>query len=112
MFFAVTILFLTVVMYQEINPSLSRIQVVEENEVGIYVSPDGKKRITVYFNGGLLFLNDLTYLGVLEDSSSDLKKNIFLVAPDVTEVLWLNDEMIVVNGQEISIDNTYDIRNE
>ena len=112
MVFAFTILFVIVVRYQGLNPSLSSIQVVEENEGGIYVSPDGEKRITVYFNGGLLFLNDLTYVGVLEDSTSDLKKNIFLVAPDVKEVRWLNNEMIVVNGQEISIDDTYDIRNE
>ena len=110
--FATTILFVIVVMYQGLNPSLSSIQVVEENEGDIYVSPDGEKRITVYFNGGLLFLNDLTYVGVLEDSSSDFKKNIFLVAPDVKEVRWLNNEMIVVNGKEISIDDTYDIRND
>lgn len=63
--FAATILFIIVVMYQGLNPSFSSIQVVEENEGGIYVSPDGEKRITVYFNGGLLFLNDLTYVGVL-----------------------------------------------
>ena len=99
-------------MYQGLNPKLSSIQVADENEVGFYVSPDGEKRITVYFNGGLLFLNDLTYVGVLEDSNSDTKKNIFLVAPDVKEVRWLNNETIVVNGQEISIDDTYDIRDE
>lgn len=112
MVFTVTILFVIIVLYQGLNPTLSNIQVVEENEGGIYFSPDGEKRITVYFNGGLLFSNDVTYVGVLEDSTSDLKKNIFLVAPDVKEVRWLNNEMIVVNGQEISIDDTYDIRNE
>jgi len=112
MTFAVIILCVLLVMYQGLNPKLSSIQVAEENEGGVYVSPDGEKRITVYFNGGLLFLNDLTYVGVLEDSNSDIKKNIFLVAPDVKEVRWLNNETIVVNGQEISIDDTYDIRDE
>ena len=112
MAFAVTILCVLLVMYQGLNPKLSSIQVDEENEGSVYVSPDGEKRITVYFNGGLLFLNDLTYVGVLEDSTSDIKKNIFLVAPDVNEVRWLNNKMIVVNGQEISIDETYDIRDE
>ena len=111
MAFAFSILFGIVVMYQGLNPSLSSIQVVEENEDGIYVSPDGEKRITVYFNGGLLFVNDLTYVGVLEDSTSALKKNIFLVA-DVKEVRWLNNERIIVNGHEISIDDTYDIRKD
>lgn len=109
---AVTISFVIFVMFQGLNPKLSSIQVAEENEGGVYVSPDGEKRITVYFNGGLIFLNDITYVGVLEDSTTDLKKNIFLVAPDVTEVRWLNNEMFVVNGKEISIDDTYDIRND
>lgn len=105
-------MFVLLDIYQGLNPGLSSIQVAEENEARIYVSPDGEKRIIVYFNGGLLFLSDLTYVGVLETSNSDLKKNIFLVAPDVKEVRWLNNEVIVVNGKEISIDDTYDIRNE
>ena len=110
--FTVTILFVIFVMYQGLNPKLNSIQVAEENEEGVYVSPDGEKRITVYFNGGLIFLNDITYVGVLEDSTTDSKKNIFLVAPDVKEVRWLNNEMFVVNGKEMSIGDTYDIRND
>ena len=112
MFFVVTILFGIVFMYQGLNPKLGSIQVDEDNEEGIYVSPDGEKRITVYFNGGLIFHNDVTYVGVLEDSKSDLKKNIFLVAPNVKEVRWINNGTIVVNGIEIDIDDTYDFRNE
>jgi hypothetical protein len=109
---AVIILCVFLVVFQGLNPKLSSIKVDEENAGDVYVSPDGEKRITVYFNGGLLFLNDLTYVGVLEDSTSNIKKNIFLVAPNVKEVRWLNNKMIVVNGQEISIDDTYDIRDE
>ena len=76
MVFAVTIIFSIILMYQGLNPKLSSIQVVEENEGGIYVSPDGEKRITVYFNGGVLG-NDLTYVGVLEEPTSNSRKNIF-----------------------------------
>ena len=112
MVFAVTILLGIIFIYQVLNPKLSSIQVNEENEEGIYVSPDGEKSLTVYFNGGLIFHNDVTYVGVLEDSNSDLKKNIFLVAPNVKEVRWINNEMIVVNGIEIAIDDAYDFRNE
>lgn len=110
--FAVTIFFIIIIIYQVLNPSLSSIQVVEENEGGIYVSPDGEKKITVYFNGGLIFGNDLTYVGVLENSTSDLRKNIFLVAPNVKEVRWINNELINVNGIEIAIDDTYDFRDK
>ena len=82
------------------------------NEEGIYVSPDGEKSITVYFNGGLIFHNDATYVGVLENSNTGLRKNIFLVMPNVKEVRWVNNETIIVNGIEIAIDDTYDFRNE
>lgn len=98
--------------YQLLNPRLNIIQVVKENEVGIYVSPDGEKRITIYFNGGLLFHNDVTYVGVLDDSTRNLTKNIFLVAPNVKEVRWINNEVITVNGIKIAVDDTYDFRNE
>lgn len=111
MVFAVTIIFSIIFMYQGLNPKLSSIQVVEENEGGIYVSPDGEKRIIVYFNGGVLG-NDLTYVGVLDEPASNLRKNIFLVAPNVKEVRWINNELIIVNGTEISIDDTYDFRDE
>jgi hypothetical protein len=110
--FTVAILMGVIFIYQSLNPELSSIQVVEENEGGIYVSPNGEKSITVYFNGGLIFHNDLTYVGVLEDSTSESKKNIFLVSPNVKAVRWVNNEMIVVNGIEIAIDDTYDFRNE
>lgn len=95
-----------------LNPTLSSIQVNEKNEEGIYVSPDREKSITVYFNGGLIFHNDVTYVGVLEDFNSGLKKNIFLVMPSVREVRWINNQTIVVNGIEIAIDDTYDFRNK
>ena len=110
MVFAVAIFFCIILIYQGVNPRLNSIKVVEENEVGLYVSPNGEKRISVYFNGGLILGNDLTYVGVLEDSTSDLRKNIFLVAPSVKEVRWINNELIIVNGTEIAIDDTYDFR--
>ncbi|MBO0587716.1 DUF5412 family protein [Sporosarcina sp. E16_8] len=110
MVIAVTILFGIIFMYQVLNPRLSIIQVNEENAEGIYVSPDGEKSITVYFNGGLIFHNDVTYVGVLQDSKTGLRKNIFLVMPNVKEVRWVNNETIVVNGIEIAIDDTYDFR--
>lgn len=110
MIFAVTILFGIIFIYQLLNPKLSSIEVNEENEEGTYISPDGEKVITVYFNGGLIFGNDLTYVGVLEDSNSGLRKNIFLVMPNVKEVRWVNNENIVVNDIEIAIDDTYDFR--
>ena len=112
MVFAVAILFSIIVMYLGLNPSLSSIQVNEENESGSYVSPDVEKKITVYYNGGLLIGNDLTYVGVLEDFASGLRRNIFLVAPNVKEVRWINNELIVVNDIEIAIDDTYDFRDE
>ncbi|WP_419962598.1 DUF5412 family protein [Psychrobacillus sp. BM2] len=68
--------------------------------------------MTVYFNGGLPFHNAVTYIGVLEDSQSGFRKNIFLVAPNVNEIRWINNETIVVNSIEIAIDDTYDFRNE
>lgn len=40
--FAVAIIFCIIIMYQGVNPKLSSIEVVEENEVGVYVSPDGE----------------------------------------------------------------------
>ena len=110
--FAIIILFGILSLYQVLNPTLSSIQVNEKNEEGIYVSPDREKRITIYFNGGLIFHNDVTYVGVLEDFNSGLKKNIFLVMPSVKEVQWINNETIVVNDIEIAIDDTYDFRNE
>ncbi|MFB5089630.1 DUF5412 family protein [Psychrobacillus sp. PGGUH221] len=111
-FFSVTILLGIIFMFQLLNPKLNTIHVNEENKEGIYISPDGEKSITVYFNGGLIFHNDVTYLGVYEDSTSDLKKNIFLVAPSVKDVRWINNEKIFVNGIEIAIDDSYDFRNE
>lgn len=110
--FAVIILLGILLLYQALNPTLSSIQVNEKDEEGIYISPDGEKSITVYFNGGLIFHNDVTYVGVFEDFNSGLKKNIFLVMPNVKEVRWENNETIVVNGIEIAIDDTYDFRNE
>lgn len=110
MIFAVTILFGIIFIYQLLNPKLSSIEVNEENEEGTYISPDGEKIITVYFNGGLIFGNDLTYVGVLEDTNTGLRKNIFLVMPNVKEVRWVNNENIVVNDIEIAIDDTYDFR--
>ena len=110
--FAVIILLGILFLYQALNPTLSSIQVNENNEEGIYISPDGEKSITVYFNGGLIFHNDVTYVGVLEDFNSGLKKNIFLMMPNVKEVRWINNGTIVVNGIEIAIDDTYDFRNE
>lgn len=110
--FAMTILFCIGFLYQTLNPALSRIQVNEKNAEGKYSSPDGKKSITVYFNGGLIFHNDVTYVGVLEDPERNLTKNIFLVAPNVKEIRWRNNEAIVVNGVEISINDTYDFRDE
>ena len=112
LFFAIIILFGILFLYQALNPTLSSIQVNENNEEGIYISPDGEKSITVYFNGGLIFHNDVTYVGVLEDFNSGLKKNIFLVMPNVKEVRWINNGTIVVNDVEIDIDDTYDFRNE
>ena len=108
--FAVATLFCIILLVQGLNPKLSSIKVDEENEVGIYVSPDGEKKIIVYFNGGLILGNDLTYVGVLENSKSGLRKNIFLVAPSVKEVRWINNELIIVNSIEIAIDDTYDFR--
>lgn len=108
--FPVTILLGIVFIYQVFNPILSSIEVTEENKEEIYISPDGEKSITVYFNGGLIFHNDVTYVGVFEDSNSGLRKNIFLVMPSVKEVRWANNEMIIVNGIEIAIDDTYDFR--
>ena len=111
--FVITIIIgLLISTYQLLNPWLNNIQVVKENEVGIYVSPDGEKRITIYFNGGLLFHKDVTYVGVLDDSTQNLTKNIFLVAPNVKEVRWINNEVITVNGIKIAIDDIYDFRNE
>lgn len=111
MVLVVTLIGLIIFICQTLNPSLSKIQVNEENEEGVYVSPDGEKSITVYFNGGLIFHNDVTYVGVLEDINFGLKKNIFLVMPNVKEVRWINNEMISVNGIEIAINDTYDSRN-
>ena len=108
--FAISILFGILTLYQALNPTLSSIQVNEKNEEGTYISPDGEKSITVYFNGGLIFHNDVTFVGVLEDFDSGLRKNIFLVAPSVKEVQWINNGTIVVNGREIAIDDTYDFR--
>lgn len=110
--FAIIILFGILFLYQVLNPTLRSIQVNEKNEEGIYISPDEEKSITVYFNGGLIFHNDVTYVGVLEDFNSGLKKNIFLTMPNVQEVRWINNGKIVVNGIEIAIDDTYDFRNE
>ncbi|MEK5068685.1 DUF5412 family protein [Sporosarcina sp. FSL K6-1508] len=112
LFFAVIIMLRILFLYQVLNPTLSNIQVNAKNEEGIYTSPDGEKSITVYFNGGLIFHNDVTYVGVLEDSISGLKKNVFLVMPNVNEVRWINNGTIVVNGTKIAIDDTYDFRNE
>ena len=96
-----------------LNPTLSSIHVNEKNhQEGIYISPDGEKSITVYFNGGLLFHNDITYVGVLEDFNTGLRKNIFLEMPSVKEVRWINNGAIVVNVIENAIDDTYDFRNE
>ncbi|MCH7322729.1 DUF5412 domain-containing protein [Solibacillus sp. MA9] len=110
--FAIITLFGILFFYQTLNPTLNQIQVNENNEEGIYISPDGEKSITVYFNGGLIFHNDVTYVGVLEDFNSGLRKNIFLVMPNVKEVRWINNGTIIVNGIEIAIDDTYDFRNE
>ena len=110
--FSIIMLFSCIFLYRVLNPTLNSIQVSEENEDGIYISPDGEKSITVYFNGGLLFYNDLTYVGVLEDFNTGLRKNIFLEMPNVKEVRWINNGTIVVNGIEIAIDDTYDFRNE
>lgn len=110
--FVIIIFFSILSLYQVLNPTLRSIQVNEKNKEGIYVSPDKEKSITVYFNGGLLFYNDVTYMGVLEDFNSGLKKNIFLVMQSVKEVRWINNETIVVNGIEIAIDDTYDFRNK
>jgi len=110
--FAIITLFGILFLYQALSPTLSQIQVNENNEEGIYISPDGDKSITVYFNGGLIFHNDVTYVGVLEDFNSGLKKNIFLVMPNVKEVRWINNGTIIVNGIEIAIDDTYDFRDE
>ena len=110
--FGFIIFFGVVSLYQVLNPTLRSIQAKEKNKEGIYVSPDGEKRITVYFNGGLLFHNDVTYVGVLEDFNSGLKKNIFLVMPSVKEIRWINNETIVVNGIEIAIEDPYDFRND
>ncbi|MEO4052604.1 DUF5412 family protein [Solibacillus sp. CAU 1738] len=99
-------------LFQLLNPTLNSIQVLESNKEGTYLSPDGKKRITVYFNGGLIFFTDLSYIGVLEDLTTDSKKNLFLISPNVKEVQWINNEIIAVNGIEINIDDTYDFRYE
>lgn len=110
--FSIIMLFSILFLNRVLNPTLSSIQVNEKNEEGIYISPDGEKSITVYFNGGLLFHNDVTYVGVLEDFITGLRKNIFLEMPSVKEVRWINNGTIDVNGIEIAIDDTYDFRNE
>ncbi|MEI4770860.1 DUF5412 family protein [Psychrobacillus sp. FJAT-51614] len=108
----VSFLFGVIFLYQTLNPTLNNIQISEENKEGTYVSPDGEKRITVYFNGGLIFHTDLSYVGLLENYTTKSKKNIFLVSPNIKEVRWISNEMIVVNGIEIHIDDTYDFRKE
>lgn len=110
--FSIIMLFSILFLNRVLNPTLSSIQVNEKNQEGIYISPDGEKSITVYFNGGLLFHNDVTYVGVLEDFNTGLRKNIFLEMPSVKEVRWINNGTIDVNGIEIAIDDTYDFRNE
>lgn len=99
-------------LLQTLNPSLKSMQVSESNKESSYLSPDGTKTITVYFNGGLIFFTDLSYIGVLENLTTGKKKNLFLISPNVKEVRWINNEIINVNGMEIAIDDTYDFRYE
>ena len=106
----ISVLLGAVYLFQTVNPSLKSIQVVESNKESSYESPDGTKRITVYFNGGLIFFTDLSYIGVLEDITTGTKKNLFLLSPNVKEVKWINNELICVNGMEIKIEDTYDFR--
>lgn len=99
--------------YNLINPSLKNMSYVEGNNVGSYLSPNKEMRLTVYFRGGLiLHFTDMTYVGVMENLETGEKKNLFIVSPNVGDIRWLDDNTITFNGIRLSIDETYDFRDE
>lgn len=111
LFFIVSVVYVLTVL-TVFNPKLSSIEVSEENNVGSYISPDRAHEVTVYFNGGLIFYSDITYVGVIENIASDAKRNIFLVASNGYEFRWVDNEHITLNGTTIALNETYDFRNE
>lgn len=99
-----------VTLNKTLNPSLNKISVNEDNKAGSYLSPDGKKRVSIYFNGGLIFYTDMTFVGVLEDINTDFQKNLFIVGNTISDIDWVNNQEISVDGILIPIDEAYDFR--
>lgn len=97
-------------LYLKFNPSLTNMTIHVEGKVDSILSPDGTKRLTIYYNGGLILYTDMTYVGVLEDLITGEEKNLFVVPIHIKNVKWLSNEKISVNNLDIPIDRPYDFR--
>lgn len=49
------------------NNKLENMDVKSENLVSSYNSPDRNYMLNIYFNGGIFFRTDVSYIGVLEN---------------------------------------------
>jgi hypothetical protein len=110
-FIGVLSLFLIIVLYINFNANkLESIGVKNKNLVGFYHSPDKNYVLNVYYNGGIFFRTDVSYIGVLENLETTEKKNIFLVGSALGNVGWLDNNTVFFQDIQLSIHKIYDFR--
>ncbi|RIJ63322.1 DUF5412 family protein [Rummeliibacillus sp. POC4] len=104
-------LFIIIILYFNFNINkLENMDVKSENLVGSYISPERDYILKIYFNGGIFFRTDVSYIGVLENLGTKKKKNIFLVSAALGNVGWLNNSTIFFQDKQLPINRIYDFR--
>lgn len=102
---------LIIALYINFNANkLENMDVKTENLVGTYNSPGSNYVLKIYYNGGIFFRTDVSYIGVLENLETTEKKNIFLVGDALNRVGWLDNTTIFFQDIQLSIDKIYDFR--
>lgn len=94
------------------NKTLDSMKPKEENLVGSHISPERNYKLDIYFNGGIVFMTDVTYLGVLENLETKEKKNILLVSTSIGNVGWEDNSTIFFQNKKLDINKIYDFRKD
>lgn len=104
-------LFIIIILYVNFNINkLENLDVDSEHLVGSYNSPERNYTLNIYYNGGIFFRTDVSYIGVLENLETKEKKNIFLASAALGNVGWLNNSTIFFQDKQLPIDSIYDFR--
>ena len=104
-------LFIVIMLYIHFHINkLENMDVKSENLVSSYNSPQGDYILNIYYNGGIFFRTDVSYIGVLENLETKEKKNIFLASAALGRVGWLNNSTIFFQDKQLPIDRVYDFR--